>query len=72
MMITNLKMFTTVICVAFNVETIEYKNVSFTVWDVGGEDKNRPLWQHYFQNTQGEVVTGSVGQCVVMCVALLL
>lgn len=23
----------------FNVETVEYKNVSFTVWDVGGQDK---------------------------------
>lgn len=98
----------------FNVETVEYKNISFTVWDVGGQDKAsavsavpalksssapcmrvhaawahnqpaaalgtpvrvkcctqrcwavgdmsappppalqiRPLWRHYFQNTQG-------------------
>ncbi|XP_052119067.1 uncharacterized protein LOC107494353 [Arachis duranensis] len=37
----------------FNVEIVEYKNVSFTVWDVGGQDKIRPLWRHYFQNTQG-------------------
>lgn len=36
----------------FNVETVEYKNISFTVWDVGGQDKIRPLWRHYFQNTQ--------------------
>jgi hypothetical protein len=21
------------------VETVEYKNISFTVWDVGGQDK---------------------------------
>ena len=21
----------------FNVETVEYKNISFTVWDVGGQ-----------------------------------
>lgn len=33
---------------------MEYKNISFTVWDVGGQDKIRPLWRHYFQNTQGE------------------
>ena len=26
----------------FNVETVEYKNISFTVWDVGGQDKVRP------------------------------
>lgn len=24
-----------------------------TVWDVGGQDKIRPLWRHYYQNTQG-------------------
>lgn len=68
------------------METVEYKNISFTVWDVGGQDKARagaaawlrcsaphlasgpspvacrrpdcapqirPLWRHYFQNTQG-------------------
>jgi ADP-ribosylation factor 1/2 len=40
-------------CVGFNVETVEYKNIQFTVWDVGGQDKIRPLWRHYFQNTQG-------------------
>ena len=39
-------------CVGFNVETVEYKNISFTVWDVGGQDKIRPLWRHYFVNTQ--------------------
>ena len=39
--------------IGFNVETVEYKNISFTVWDVGGQDKIRPLWRHYFQNTQG-------------------
>merc|ERR1711920_1061907 len=26
-----------------------------TVWDVGGQDKIRPLWRHYFQNTQGVI-----------------
>ena len=23
-----------------------------TIWDVGGQDKIRPLWRHYYQNTQ--------------------
>lgn len=23
------------------------------MWDVGGQDKIRPLWRHYFQGTQG-------------------
>ena len=32
---------------------MEYKNLSFTVWDVGGQDKIRPLWRHYYQGTNG-------------------
>jgi len=46
---------TTIPTIGFNVETVEYKNISFTVWDVGGQDKIRPLWRHYYQNTQGIV-----------------
>lgn len=46
---------TTIPTIGFNVETVEYKNISFTVWDVGGQDKIRPLWRHYYQNTQGLV-----------------
>merc|ERR1712196_19065 len=44
---------TTVPTVGFNVETVEYKNISFTVWDVGGQDKIRKLWRYYYENTQG-------------------
>ncbi|CAK8675613.1 ADP-ribosylation factor 4-like [Clavelina lepadiformis] len=44
---------TTIPTIGFNVETVEYKNICFTVWDVGGQDKIRPLWRHYYQNTQG-------------------
>uniref|UniRef100_A0A915NDM6 Amidase domain-containing protein n=1 Tax=Meloidogyne javanica TaxID=6303 RepID=A0A915NDM6_MELJA len=44
---------TTIPTIGFNVETVEYRNISFTVWDVGGQDKIRPLWRYYFQNTQG-------------------
>lgn len=47
------------ISTGFNVETVEYKNISFTVWDVGGQDKIRPLWRHYFQNTQGTFFSSS-------------
>ena len=49
-------MFYLVLIIGFNVETVEYKNISFTVWDVGGQDKIRPLWRHYFQNTQGQFI----------------
>jgi len=36
---------TTIPTIGFNVETVEYKNINFTVWDVGGQDKIRPLWR---------------------------
>ncbi|KAB5520734.1 hypothetical protein DKX38_025053 [Salix brachista] len=39
--------------VGFNVETVMYKNISFTVWDVGGQQKIRHLWRHYFQSAHG-------------------
>ncbi len=44
---------TTIPTIGFNVETVEYvankkhfqeKGICFTVWDVGGRDKIRPLW----------------------------
>jgi small GTP-binding protein len=47
------KLVTTIPTIGFNVETVEYKKINFTVWDVGGQDKIRPLWRHYYQNTQG-------------------
>eukprot|EP01102_Stenamoeba_stenopodia_P003944 TRINITY_DN1407_c0_g1_i1.p1 TRINITY_DN1407_c0_g1~~TRINITY_DN1407_c0_g1_i1.p1 ORF type:complete len:497 (-),score=121.96 TRINITY_DN1407_c0_g1_i1:116-1606(-) len=42
---------TTIPTIGFNVETIEYRDFAMTFWDVGGCDKIRPLWRHYFQNT---------------------
>ncbi|XP_078366570.1 ADP-ribosylation factor 6-like [Oculina patagonica] len=44
---------TTIPTVGFNVETVSYKNIKFNVWDVGGQDKIRPLWRHYYNGTQG-------------------
>jgi ADP-ribosylation factor protein 1 len=41
--------------IGFNVEKVEYKNVAFTVWDVGGQDKLRPLWRQYFRNADALV-----------------
>eukprot|EP00658_Telonema_sp_P-2_P030370 TRINITY_DN22947_c0_g1_i3.p1 TRINITY_DN22947_c0_g1~~TRINITY_DN22947_c0_g1_i3.p1 ORF type:complete len:182 (+),score=56.18 TRINITY_DN22947_c0_g1_i3:39-584(+) len=36
--------------IGFNVETVEFKQVTFTVWDVGGQDKIRKLWRHYYED----------------------
>ena len=31
---------TTLPTIGFNVETVDYKNISFTVWDVGGQNSS--------------------------------
>mmetsp|Transcript_73728 Transcript_73728/g.194431 ORF Transcript_73728/g.194431 Transcript_73728/m.194431 type:complete len:183 (+) Transcript_73728:59-607(+) len=46
---------TTIPTVGFNVEVVEYKNINFTVWDIGGQDKIRKLWRHYYLFTQGAI-----------------
>ncbi|CAL1531557.1 unnamed protein product [Lymnaea stagnalis] len=44
----------TIPTIGFNVETVTpIKGVSFTVWDVGGQEKIRALWRHYYVNTEG-------------------
>jgi ADP-ribosylation factor protein 1 len=44
---------TTIPTIGFNVESIDYKNVSLTIWDIGGQDKIRKLWRHYFSGCNG-------------------
>jgi len=50
---------TTIPTIGFNVESVEYNTrtslVSFTTWDVGGRDKIRPLWRHYYQHANALV-----------------
>jgi len=41
--------------IGFNVETVEYKNIKFTMFDVGGQDKIRPLWRHYYKDTDAVI-----------------
>jgi len=43
----------TIPTIGFNVEQVRYKQFSFTVWDVGGNSKIRPLWRQYFQGATG-------------------
>jgi len=44
---------TTIPTLGFNVETVKYNNISFTVWDVGGQERIRRLWRHYYDDTDG-------------------
>ena len=44
--------------IGFNLETIKYKCLNISIWDIGGnsiiyENKVRQLWKHYYQNTDG-------------------
>lgn len=34
------------------METLEYKNIKFTVWDVGGQTTIRKLWDYYYAGTK--------------------
>eukprot|EP01084_Bolivina_argentea_P085120 153853_1 len=45
----------TIPTIGFQVETVQYKNFSFTVFDTSGKDKIRPLWRHYYVATSGLV-----------------
>ncbi len=50
----------TVPTVGFNCEKVKgqsgkAKGVSFNIWDVGGQEKVRPLWRSYTRNTDGIV-----------------
>ena len=43
----------TIPTIGFNVETLQYKNIEFQAWDIGGQFKLRNLWSNYLDNTQG-------------------
>ena len=45
----------TIPTIGFNVETLEYGDIAITAWDVGGQDKIRVLWKHYFLNTDAVI-----------------
>lgn len=42
---------TTIPTIGFNVESVQYKNIQMTIWDVGGQHRIRKLWEYYFNNT---------------------
>ncbi|KAK4392641.1 ADP-ribosylation factor 1, partial [Sesamum angolense] len=42
----------TIPTIGFNVETMQYNNIKFQVWDLGGQTSIRPYWRCYFPNTQ--------------------
>uniref|UniRef100_A0A6B2LJA3 ADP-ribosylation factor n=1 Tax=Arcella intermedia TaxID=1963864 RepID=A0A6B2LJA3_9EUKA len=39
--------------IGYEIETTHVKDLTLISGDVGGADKLRPLWRHYFQNASG-------------------
>jgi ADP-ribosylation factor-like protein 1 len=46
----------TVPTIGFNVETLTYKNVTFSVWDLGGQDSIRPYWRCYYTKSTAALI----------------
>ncbi|CAI9723719.1 ADP-ribosylation factor 1 [Octopus vulgaris] len=46
---------TTIPTIGFNVETVQYKNLKFQVWDLGGQTSIRPYWRCYYSNTDAVI-----------------
>lgn len=45
----------TIPTIGFNVETVQYKNIKFQVWDLGGQTSIRPFWRCYYPNTNAVI-----------------
>lgn len=43
--------------VGFNVEYVQYENINFQVWDIGGQYEIRPYWRCYYPKTNAVVFT---------------
>ena len=41
--------------IGFNVEEVTFKNIHFTIWDIGGQTSIRLLWKYYYPNTDAIV-----------------
>ena len=39
-----------------NVEQIQYKNLQFEVWDLGGQANLRPSWATYYKSTDALIM----------------
>ncbi|KAL0485923.1 ADP-ribosylation factor 1/2 [Acrasis kona] len=46
---------TTYPTIGFNVETIQYKKVCMSMWDIAGQGKIRNLWKYYYENVNAVI-----------------
>ena len=45
----------TVPTLGFNVESVNYENLTFQMWDLGGQSEIRPYWKCYYPKTNAVV-----------------
>ena len=45
----------TIPTIGMNVESLKLSNITFYSWELGGADKIRPLWRHFYENALGIV-----------------
>jgi small GTP-binding protein len=45
----------TIPTIGFNIESIEYKGLKMSMWDIGGQDNFRPLWKTYYLSTNAVI-----------------
>lgn len=57
----------TVPTLGFNIETVKYKNLTFQMWDLGGQTSIRPYWRCYFPNTSIASSFGFNCRCCYFC-----
>ncbi|KAJ5073723.1 adp-ribosylation factor 1 [Anaeramoeba ignava] len=41
--------------VGFNMETVSVENITFQIWDLGGQESIRPYWRCYYQGVDAIV-----------------
>ncbi|CAD8108322.1 unnamed protein product [Paramecium sonneborni] len=42
--------------IGFNLKKLKSKELDIVCWDIGGSDKMRLLWKHYYQITKGLIL----------------
>ncbi|KAL0092378.1 ADP-ribosylation factor family-domain-containing protein [Phycomyces blakesleeanus] len=47
---------TTTPTIGSNVEEVEYKNIKFLMWDIGGQESLRASWKTYYINTKAVIM----------------
>ena len=57
------KVLQTIPTIGFNVESVKYKSLNMTMWDIGGQEKIRPLWRHYYDNVDGVIFILDSNDC---------